>query len=135
MKTTLRFAPPLLVASLCLLSAFAAAPAKVHDTAPVAHILLEVDGKIALLEKALATDETFTIPADPTPGYSGRRGVHLIRDWVESARTGRNVCRNTVDSTLAALRLLDLVYRSSKEGRMVECDVRPAKVPVWTSPT
>jgi predicted dehydrogenase len=76
-----------------------------------------------------ATDETFTLPEDRTPGYCGARGVRLVRDWVESARTGRNVCRNTVESALATLRLLNLVYRASAEGRRVECEVRPAAVP------
>ncbi|HET6575877.1 MAG TPA: Gfo/Idh/MocA family oxidoreductase [Fimbriiglobus sp.] len=84
---------------------------------------------------ALATDEKFVLPVDQTPGYCGERGVHLIRDWVESARTGRTVCRNTVDSTLASLRLLDLVCQSSNEGRRVECDVRSATLPAWTSPS
>jgi hypothetical protein len=59
MNTTVRYSLPIVVAFLCLLSAFAAAPAKLDDTAPVADIVLEVDGKIALLEKALASDESF----------------------------------------------------------------------------
>ena len=65
-------------------------------------------------------EETFTLPADATNGYGGARGVHLIRDWVESAVGGENRCRNTIDSTLTTLRLLDAVYRSSEEGRRVE---------------
>ena len=65
----------------------------------------------------LAMNETFALPEDKTTGYGGDRGVRLIRDWVTSARTGTNVCRNTVESALATLRLLDLIYRSSHEGR------------------
>jgi predicted dehydrogenase len=67
-----------------------------------------------------AMEETFTLPADTMSGYGGKRGVHLIRDWIESARSGANRCRNTVDSVMRTLRLLDAVYRSSEEGRRVE---------------
>jgi hypothetical protein len=65
-------------------------------------------------------EETFDLPADTTPGYGGARGVELVRAWVDAARGGESRCRNTVDSALAALRLLDLVYQSSDEGRRVE---------------
>jgi hypothetical protein len=69
-------------------------------------------------------EETFTIPADPTPGYGGMRSVRLVRDWIESARTGKNQCRNTPQSTLATLELLDAIYRASREGRRIECAVK-----------
>jgi predicted dehydrogenase len=78
----------------------------------------------------LPMNETFTLPEDRTPGYGGERGLRLVRDWIDSAWTGRSICRNTVDSALATLRLLDLVYRSSAECRRMESDVRPAKVPL-----
>jgi predicted dehydrogenase len=64
-----------------------------------------------------AMEETFTIPPDPTPGYGGARGVQVIRDWVAAARGEGAACRNTVDSALATLRLLDAVYRASDQGR------------------
>lgn len=71
----------------------------------------------------LAMDETFTLPADPTPGYGGQRNVRLVRDWIESASSGRATCRNTPRSTMATLELLDAIYRASEEGRRVECDI------------
>jgi len=64
MKTSLLPGPALVIASLCLLSALAAAPAKVEDTAPVGDIVLEVDGKIALLDQTLASDEKFEAAKD-----------------------------------------------------------------------
>jgi predicted dehydrogenase len=69
-----------------------------------------------------AMEETFTLPADPTNGYGGNRGVQLIRDWVESARDGENRCRNTVDSAMATLHILDAGYQSSEKGRRITVD-------------
>lgn len=66
-----------------------------------------------------AMEETFDLPADPTPGYGGARGAQTIRDWLIQAHAGGSVCRNTVDSTLATLQVLDAVYRSSDEGRRI----------------
>jgi len=68
-----------------------------------------------------AMEETFTLPADTTAGYGGARGVALVRDWLAAARGEVLVCRNTVDSALATLRLLDAIYQSSDEGRRIEC--------------
>jgi predicted dehydrogenase len=70
----------------------------------------------------MAMDETFTLPADATPGYGGLRSVRLIRDWIASARTGAP-CRNTPQSTLATLQLLDAIYTASESGRRVECRI------------
>lgn len=66
-----------------------------------------------------AMEETFSIPADRTPGYGGIRGVEVIRDWLNAARGGPP-CRNTIESTMGTLRLLDSVYRSSEEARSVK---------------
>ncbi len=68
-------------------------------------------------------EETFSLPEDKTAGYGGLRAVNLIRDWIEDARTQQHRCRNTIDSTLATLRLLDAIYRSSQEGRRIECRI------------
>lgn len=74
-----------------------------------------------------AMEETYALPADDTPGYSGYRAVELIRDWLTAARaTNPADCRNTCASALVVLELLDLVYRSSREGRRLECDLGPA---------
>jgi predicted dehydrogenase len=66
-----------------------------------------------------AMEETFDLPADATTGYGGARGVELIREWVAMARGEVPACRNTVDSAVATLRLLDAVYASSEAGRRV----------------
>jgi predicted dehydrogenase len=70
----------------------------------------------------LAMNEVFHLPEDRTTGYGGQRGVRLIRDWVETARTGINHCRNTLESMLNTLRLLDTIYQSSSEGRRIICN-------------
>jgi len=70
-----------------------------------------------------AMEETLELPPDPTPGYSGSRGVDTIRDWMDAARTGNHSCRNTPQSTYATLQLLDTIYQSSREGRRIECDI------------
>ena len=71
----------------------------------------------------MAMDETFTLPADTTPGYGGARSVTLIRDWIASAQSGTPHCRNTPQSTLATLELLDAIYAASERGRRVECRI------------
>jgi predicted dehydrogenase len=63
-----------------------------------------------------AMEETFDLPASATPGYGGAMGVATIRDWIALARGEVSKCRNTIDSTIETLRLLDAVYRSSDEG-------------------
>lgn len=74
----------------------------------------------------MAMEETFTQPADPTPGYGGQRMLRLLRDWIGDARDGKRHSRNTPRSTLATLELLDAIYRASSEGRRIECDVGDA---------
>lgn len=70
-----------------------------------------------------AMNEDFTIPADTTPGYGGRRAVRLLTDWITAARNPQHVVRNTPESTLATLELIDTIYQSSREGRRVECRI------------
>lgn len=65
-----------------------------------------------------AMEETFDLPADHTPGYGGAKGIATVRDWIAAAR-GEGPCRNTVDSTLETLRVLDALYQSSEQGRRV----------------
>jgi predicted dehydrogenase len=67
-----------------------------------------------------AMEETFDLPPDSTPGYGGAKGTATIRDWIAMARGEGPACRNTIDSTLATLRLLDAVYRSSEKGQRLE---------------
>ncbi|HKB05940.1 MAG TPA: Gfo/Idh/MocA family oxidoreductase [Gemmataceae bacterium] len=72
-----------------------------------------------------AMEETFSLPPDTAAGYGGTKGVQTVRDWIAMARGEIAACRNTVDSVLATLRLLDLVYQSSAEGRRIECRLSP----------
>ena len=70
-----------------------------------------------------AMEETFTIPADDTPGYGGCNGVALLRDWIETARGNQSQCRNTVESMQAVLQLIDAIYQASAEERRVTCEI------------
>jgi predicted dehydrogenase len=70
-----------------------------------------------------AMDEMFTLPADNTPGYGGRRAMDLLRDWLHASRNCGAACRNTAESTVAVLELLDAIYQSSREGRRIECRI------------
>jgi hypothetical protein len=70
-----------------------------------------------------AMNETFTQPEDKTPGYGGARAVATIADWIDSARHGGRACRNTPQSTLATLRMIDTIYQASREGRRIECRI------------
>jgi predicted dehydrogenase len=69
-----------------------------------------------------AMEETLTIPADSTPGYGGREGVALVRDWLDACRQG-GPCRNTPESVTAVLELIDTIYQASREGRRIECRI------------
>jgi predicted dehydrogenase len=68
-------------------------------------------------------DETFSIPPDPVAGYGGSRSVSLVRDWIAAARGDANSCRNSPESLLAALEVIDRIYESSASGRRVECRI------------
>lgn len=71
-----------------------------------------------------AMDETFTIPRDEVSGYGGARSVALIREWIAAARGGQTSIRNSPESLLAVLDILDKIYESSASGRCVECCIR-----------
>ncbi len=66
-----------------------------------------------------AMEETFTLPADETPGYGGQRATKLIRDWLDAAREGGRPCRNTPQTTLDTLALIDAIYESSEKGQRI----------------
>lgn len=70
-----------------------------------------------------AMNETFTQPPDTMPGYGGARAVATINDWIAAAREGGRSCRNTPQSTLDTLALIDAIYQSSREGRRIECRI------------
>jgi predicted dehydrogenase len=68
-------------------------------------------------------EEVFEIPPDHTFGYGGARKKALVQDWLESAQTDGRPCRNTPQSAVDTLRLIDVIYQSSKEGRRVDCEI------------
>jgi predicted dehydrogenase len=94
-----------------------------HPNRPGTGGVLEIHGP---QPQFLAMDETFALPSDATPGYGGQRNLRLVRDWLQSARTGQSVSRNTPQSTMVTLELLDAIYRASNEGRHIECKIRPS---------
>lgn len=63
-------------------------------------------------------DEEFALPQDKVKGYGGRRTLNLILDWVAMARGG-SPCRNTPESTLETLRVIDAIYESSRQQKLV----------------
>lgn len=73
-----------------------------------------------------ALDETYSAPADSTSGYGGRRGVDLIADWLDAAARPGAACRNSIESTLHTLELLDAIAQSSAEGRRVTLPLESA---------
>ncbi|MCE9608494.1 MAG: Gfo/Idh/MocA family oxidoreductase [Planctomycetia bacterium] len=74
-----------------------------------------------------AMEETFSVAADTTPGYGGIRGVDVVGDWLaaieDRAASRVRECRNTPESTVATLEILDAAYESSRSGRRVECSI------------
>jgi predicted dehydrogenase len=70
-----------------------------------------------------AMEETFALPVDSTPGYGGERNVALIRDWVAAARAGGRPCRNTPQSAIQTLQLIDAIYESSRTGQRIACHI------------
>ena len=70
-----------------------------------------------------AMEETFTLPPDDTPGYGGRNGVALVRDWIDAIAGQPSSCRTAVRSSLATLQLLDAIYESSRSGKRVTCSI------------
>ncbi|MBG89702.1 MAG: hypothetical protein CMO80_22770 [Verrucomicrobiales bacterium] len=70
-----------------------------------------------------AMEETFELPMDNTPGYGGRRALNAVRDWLDAARSGGRPCRNTPQSTVEALELIDTIYRSSETETRIQCSI------------
>jgi predicted dehydrogenase len=69
-----------------------------------------------------AMEETFGLPADTVQAYGGRRGVNLVGDWLDAIAERRDT-RNTPETALALLQLLDAIHESSRSGRLVECNL------------
>ncbi len=66
-----------------------------------------------------AMEEVFDLPPDATRGYGGIMGLAALRDWIATARGILRTTYNSLDSFLAALRVLDAAYQSAAEGRRV----------------
>lgn len=73
-----------------------------------------------------AMEERFELPEDNTPGYGGARAVAALKDWVACARAGGGDCRNTPESTVATLQVIDAIYQASQEGQRIACEIGPA---------
>ncbi|HLJ11361.1 MAG TPA: Gfo/Idh/MocA family oxidoreductase [Planctomycetaceae bacterium] len=71
-----------------------------------------------------AMEESFSLPADNTPGYGGARSVALLGDWIAQAGGVGPACRNSPESLFAVLELLEKIYESSASGRRMECRVQ-----------
>ncbi|QDU25561.1 Glucose--fructose oxidoreductase precursor [Anatilimnocola aggregata] len=70
-----------------------------------------------------AMEDSFTLPVDTVPGYGGRRCLALVQDWLDAMQNPGQRCRNTAQSTLQTLQLIDTIYQSSREGRRIECRI------------
>lgn len=70
-----------------------------------------------------AMEETFALPRDVTPGYGGQRCIELIRDWIHAAQAGGRPCRNTPQTTVATVEVIDAIYESSRTGRRIACEI------------
>ena len=70
-----------------------------------------------------AMEEIYTIPESEITGYGGQRGWALVRDWLDSIFDGGRGCRNTPQSTVYALEVVDRIYQSSESGRRIDCSI------------
>ncbi len=91
-----------------------------HPARPGTSGVLEIHGP---QPQWYAMEETFCVPPDDTPGYGGRNGVALVRDWVDAMAGSRDRCRTAARTSLATLQLLDTIYESSRSGRHIPCSI------------
>jgi predicted dehydrogenase len=82
--------------------------------------VLEIHGP---MPQWIAMEETFEAAPDSTPGYGGARGLALLRDWIDAANSGGRDCRNTPETVLATLELIDSVYSASQQQRRITCEI------------
>jgi predicted dehydrogenase len=68
-----------------------------------------------------AMEDEFIAPADDTPGYGGVNGVALLRDWYALIRGEVDTCRNTTQSMVDTVRLIENIITASDEGRRIDC--------------
>ncbi len=67
-----------------------------------------------------AMDEIYNAPEDTTPGYGKGPGVALLQDWFAMIRGEVAACRNTTESMLANVQIVDTILDASREGRRIE---------------
>ncbi|WP_254510508.1 Gfo/Idh/MocA family protein [Anatilimnocola floriformis] len=84
--------------------------------------LLEIHGPMPQWH---AMEETFALPVDETPGYGGKKGLALVRDWLACMQNPGQRCRSTGESMQNTLQLIDTIYQASREGRRIECRIGP----------
>ncbi|MBT3890999.1 MAG: Gfo/Idh/MocA family oxidoreductase [Planctomycetaceae bacterium] len=68
-----------------------------------------------------AMEDEFIAPTDDTPGYGGANGVALLRDWYALIRGEVTSCRNTTQSMIDTVRLIEHIITASAEGRRIDC--------------
>jgi len=67
-----------------------------------------------------AMEETYDAPIDSTPGYGGGPGVALLEDWLSVIHGKSPACRNTTESMLATVKVVDTIIQASDEGRRID---------------
>ena len=65
-------------------------------------------------------EETYDAPIDSTPGYGGGPGVALLEDWLSVIHGKSPACRNTTESMLATVKVVDTIIQASDEGRRID---------------
>jgi predicted dehydrogenase len=68
-------------------------------------------------------EDSFVLPVENIPGYGGHRGLALVQDWLAAIHSPGRACRNTGESTLHTLQLIDTIYQASRECRRIECRI------------
>ena len=66
-------------------------------------------------------EDEFIAPADDTHGYGGANGIALLRDWYALIRGEVASCRNTTQSMVDTVRLIENIITASNEGRRIDC--------------
>ena len=65
-------------------------------------------------------EEGYDAPVDSTPGYGKGPGVALLKDWLAMIRGEVAACRNTTESMLATVKIVDTILQASAEGRRID---------------
>ncbi len=78
--------------------------------------LLEIHGP---QPQFIPMEEKFFLPQDLAKGYGGTKTIRLLKDWIAMANGGP-VCKNTPESVLKTLQLIDAAYTSSAQEKRIK---------------